>query len=376
MDEFGLAVNALLGTIVGSFLNVVIWRLPRGENLSRPGSHCPGCGKPIAWFDNVPVLSWVLLRARCRSCRSRISGRYPFVEAFTGGLFALVWLRWPGEIGTVAVADLALAALVAISFIDWDHKIIPDRITKPGILLAVLAAPATVLHPPDWLAGVKPGLNAWLHAGAGALAGALVILAIRWLGYLVLRKEAMGLGDVKLLALIGALVGPLQVLYALMLACFAGALIGGARLLWARRRPLDLAVEVRGGDLSERFERARIEGTDLLLQTEREAEAGKAVKVRLVLPAAGILEDTDARVEAAGRLAGVEGHGGARRWRVRLEGLSAEDVDRLAFYAGSYRYVPFGPFLALGGAATLLYGDFVHWLFVEGYPTLVRGWMS
>jgi hypothetical protein len=208
------------------------------------------------------------------------------------------------------------------------------------------------------------------------VAGALVILAIRWIGRLVLRKEAMGLGDVKLLALIGALVGPLHVLYALVLACFAGALIGGLRLWWARGRALAFGLEVRGPDIAESVGRARIDGQDLLFESPRTTGEGAAVKLRLRLPAAGILEDEDAHVEAAGRVEAVSGRGEAHLWRVRIERISDTDRERLSFLAASYRYVPFGPFLALGGAAALLYGGFVHWLFVEGYPSFVRGWLS
>jgi len=373
METAQLVMAALFGLAIGSFLNVVIWRLPRGESLMRPPSHCPGCDQPIRWYDNVPVLSWLLLKGRCRRCGTRIALRYPLVEAATATLFVLAAWRYAGHLPTIALVAVALAALLAISVIDWDHKIIPDRITKPGIAIAIALAPATVLHPPAWIEGASPAVGAWLHALAGAAAGAGVILLIRFMGELVFRKEAMGLGDVKLLALIGALVGPVAVLYALILACVGGAVIGILRLLWARGRPLRCAVEVDADGASGRFEGVRIRGDELEVLAPEAAPADRPAKVRLVLPAAGILEDADAEVKVRGRLVASEPEGSVHRWRIRVEKASEEDRQRLDLFAASLRYVPFGPFLALGGAAVLLFGDSVHWLVTEGYPGWAQG---
>lgn len=370
MDVAFLIIAALFGLTVGSFLNVVIWRLPRGESIISPPSHCPGCNQPIRWFDNVPLLSWILLRGRCRRCQTSIAVRYPLVEVTTGFLFVLAAWRWGQHLPTTAVVSAALAALLAISVIDWDLKIIPDRITKPGIALAVLLAPVTILHPTAWIGVTNPVVAAWIHALAGALAGAGVILAIRFLGTLAFRKEAMGLGDVKLLAFIGALTGPLAVLYALILACLLGAVIGLLRLFWARRRPLRFHLEIEGQGERLEVEGARIHGDELEIVAPRAAVADGAVKIRMVLPAAGILEDDDATVKARGKLVGDEARGEVHHWRVRLEKMKDEDRERLELFAMSLRYVPFGPFLALGGTAVLLFGADVHWLITEGYP----GW--
>ncbi len=170
MGTFFVVVAGLVGASIGSFLNVVIWRLPRKENLSHPGSHCPRCNRPIRWFDNLPVVSWLLLRARCRACLAPIAWRYPFVELLTATLFVLAALRFPNPLDATAIA-LLLAALVAITFIDIDHRIIPDAITKPGMALALILAVVTTLHPGDWIYGLKPGLNKLLHSGSGILAG-------------------------------------------------------------------------------------------------------------------------------------------------------------------------------------------------------------
>lgn len=376
MEVAPLVIAALFGLTVGSFLNVVIWRLPRGESIVSPPSHCPGCDRPIRWFDNVPLLSWILLRGRCRRCRAPIAIRYPLVEAATGALFVLATWRWGGHLPTLGVVAAALAALLAISVIDWDYKIIPDRITKPGIVIAVLLAPVTVLHPTAWIAGTSPMVSAWLHALAGAAAGAGVILVIRFLGTLAFRKEAMGLGDVKLLAFIGALTGPVTVLYVLILACLTGAVFGILRLLWARHRPLRFPLEIHG--VGERLVAtgARIHGDELEIEAPRAAGADRVVKVRMVLPAAGILEDADAAVKARGRVVGDEVRGDSHRWRIRLEKMKDEDRERLELFAASLRYVPFGPFLALGGAAVLLFGDEVHWFITEGYPGWAQGLFS
>ncbi len=367
------AFFALAGLSVGSFLNVVVWRLPRGESLVLPRSHCPRCGTTIAWFDNVPLLSWILLRGRCRACGTRISPRYPLVELLTGVLFLLAWHGWPADPVTAGVVAAALAALLAISLIDWEHKIIPDAISKPGILVAILVAPATGLHPEGWAGALKPALSDWLHAAAGAAVGAAVILAIRWLGALAFRKEAMGLGDVKLLALIGALVGPLGVLYVLVIACVGGATIGLLRLLWARRRPLAFPLVVRPAvGPSVELPGARIEGEDLVFQGPGTPPPGPA-KVSMTLPAAGILEDHDALVEVRGEILPAPPGPETGVWRVHVTEARDEDRERLDLFAASLRYVPFGPFLALGGAALLLFGPQVVWFITEGWPRFVRG---
>ncbi len=381
MDVIHLVIALLFGLVVGSFLNVVIWRLPRGENLSKPRSRCPGCGALIRWYDNIPVVSWLLLRAKCRGCGSRIAGRYPFVELLTGVLFLLAWRKHGGhpvaalELFTTIQVCLFLAALVAISFIDIDHRIIPDRISKPGMVFFVALAPLSLLHmlEPQFVGGVKAALSAWLHAGAGAVVGAGVVLAIRAVGSWILKKEAMGLGDVKLLALIGAVVGPLQALYALALACLAGAVVGSLLFAIGKRRPMPCALTVKGDGTEASFDRMRVRGERLEVQGAPELAAGSEVTLDLVLPAARVLEEEDPRLALKARVAEVSGSGAARTWRLEVLEPTEDDEERLEMFGQSYRYIPFGPFLAMGGALSVLWGEEVHWFITVGYPEWARG---
>jgi leader peptidase (prepilin peptidase)/N-methyltransferase len=200
-----MVAAGLLGAILGSFLNVVAYRLPRGESLSRPRTRCPGCEEPIKPYDNVPVLSWLLLRGRCRSCRAPISARYPLVEAGTGLLCALVvWLVEEPWLGLVFVL-----LLVPITLIDLDSRIIPNKLTLTGAVVA-----------PAILALTDPGAIPE-HLIAAAAAGGFLFLA--WLAY----PRGMGMGDVKLAAVMGLFLGR-AVAPAMFVALIAGTLVGAA----------------------------------------------------------------------------------------------------------------------------------------------------
>jgi leader peptidase (prepilin peptidase)/N-methyltransferase len=366
-----LVLAGLVGACVGSFLNVVAWRLPRGESLSRPPSRCPGCGTRIRWFDNVPVVSWVALRARCRACRAPISARYPLVEATTAALFVLVALRHgPGEAAVAASKALAVAALVAISAIDWDHRIIPDRITKPGIavgLLLALLVPG--LHDARFLPRAEPALSRLLESALGALAGWFAIFAIRWVASRILRREAMGLGDAKLLAFVGAFTSPIAVVYVLLLASLVGAVLGSVYVVVRSRSAARVAgtATPEGGE-ARAFARARVAPDRL--EVGADLPEGARARVRMTLAADDVFEDEDVTVEARGV---VEGGGRPGFSAVRLEAVPEAVADRLATFAAVRRYVPFGPFLALGGVAMLLYGDEVVRFVTETWPRFVRG---
>jgi len=201
----------LFGLVIGSFLNVVIGRLPAGRSPVRPGSACLACGASIRWYDNVPVLSWLWLRARCRSCGAPISWRYPAVELATAILFGLTAHRI-GPALDLAPALLLLAALVAITFIDLDHQLIPDVITLPGIIAG--AALSIALHPIHWLDTVL-----------GIVVGGGLFLVI-----IVASGGGMGGGDMKLGAMMGAFLGWKLVLLAILLGVFAGGAVALALL--------------------------------------------------------------------------------------------------------------------------------------------------
>jgi len=195
----------VLGAMLGSFLNVVIHRLPRRESLIVPGSHCPHCGVPIRAWDNIPILSFLVLRGRCRVCRRPISPRYPLVEATAGVLVAASWVRMDSALTVAAAAAFSLI-LVAIFFIDLEHQIVPNALTYPGLLLGLILA-----VPQDRIG------NALLTAaGAGAF---FLLIAI-------ISRGGMGGGDIKLAAMMGAFLGWPAVAVALLLAFTLGAVVG------------------------------------------------------------------------------------------------------------------------------------------------------
>jgi leader peptidase (prepilin peptidase)/N-methyltransferase len=217
MVESGLVLLVMLaavgGLLVGSFLNVVTWRLPRGESLVAPGSHCPGCAHPVRPYDNVPVVSWLLLHGRCRDCRTPISARYPLVEALTAALAAGVVLTNDG-LHDVLLGLVLVALLVPIALIDLDHRIIPNRLTALGAVAALAIGAATDLD------GVPQQLIAAAAAGGFLLLAALA------------RPGGMGMGDVKLAGMLGLFLGR-EVAVALLVALVAGTLVGLA--VMARR---------------------------------------------------------------------------------------------------------------------------------------------
>jgi leader peptidase (prepilin peptidase)/N-methyltransferase len=204
-----LAPAALLGLLIGSFLNVVAWRLPRGESLVRPRSKCPGCGAMVKPYDNVPVLSWLLLRGRCRGCAEKISARYPVVEAVTAVLYVLVVALKHDDVLQMVLGLVLVTFLVPIAAIDLDHKIIPNKLTAPAAVLAIaLVAVLEPRHLPEYLA-----------AGAGAL-------LFFYLPALI-HNKGMGMGDVKLAAVLGLYLGR-AVVPALFIALILGVVVGAA----------------------------------------------------------------------------------------------------------------------------------------------------
>ncbi len=227
----------LFGLCVGSFLNVVIYRVPKEESVVLPGSHC-GCGQPIAWYDNIPVLSWLLLRGHARCCGRAFSFRYPFVELLTGVLFVACWLTFPPWVALCGW--IFLSALIAATFIDLDHMIIPDIFTIGlGTVGVVLSFAVPALHGQAGDYFLVDSFRAGLASIQGLLIGSAVVLWVALIAETLLRKEAMGFGDVKFVGAIGAFCGWQGAVFAL----FGGAVVGTAwfmvaKLLeWISRKP-------------------------------------------------------------------------------------------------------------------------------------------
>jgi leader peptidase (prepilin peptidase)/N-methyltransferase len=221
MGSFYPAYFFFVGLAAGSFLNVCIHRLPRGKSIVFPPSACPACGAPIRWRDNVPVLSFLLLRGKCRACRKRISPRYPLVELVTGLLFLFVALRLP--LGWALLFPLYYGCILTVTFFtDLELQLIPDSLTLPAIPIGLL------YH--GWIGGE------WLDSIAGVIVGGGSLWLIGALYQRVRHREGMGGGDVKLAAAMGAFLGWGGVLFVLFLSSLAGGLFGIGLLLFGGRR--------------------------------------------------------------------------------------------------------------------------------------------
>ncbi len=212
METINLVFLVLFGLMWGSFLNVVIYRLPAGKSLVRPRSSCPQCGAFIKPYDNVPVMSYLWLGGRCRSCRKRIPVQYPLVELLTVGVLLILYLTFGLALHFFACA-LFSTALLVLGFIDFSHQVLPDVITLPGLVLALAYS------------FIRPDL-AWTQALLGAAVGGGMILIIIGLYFVVRRREGMGLGDVTMMLLVGAFLGWRLAVLTLVLAALSGALVG------------------------------------------------------------------------------------------------------------------------------------------------------
>ncbi len=211
----------ILGLLIGSFLNVCIYRLPREESIVFPASHCPACNKPVKPYDNIPVFSFIFLRGKCRSCSIPISWQYPLVELLHGLGYVFVFYRFGLSLETV-VYSLLFSSLVVVTFIDLSHQIIPDVITLPGMVLGLIAG-STILP-------LGP-----VRSFVGLVLGGGIFYLIAILSVVILKKEGMGGGDIKLIAMIGAFIGWKGMLLTIFLAAVSGA-VSGLLLIFLKGR--------------------------------------------------------------------------------------------------------------------------------------------
>jgi leader peptidase (prepilin peptidase)/N-methyltransferase len=243
----------IVGAIIGSFLNVVIHRLPREESIVFPNSRCPSCGAAIAFYDNLPVLSYAVLRGRCRSCQVHISARYPVVELLTGLRWAA--MAWRDGVSWVLPFDLIfVTAILALVFIDAEHMILPNRITYPGIIFALvarIAVPYLAGEPhfddlPMLLNGPFAGLPVWAASLAGGVIGGVLGGGSLWLMGWTWEKlrgvEAMGLGDVKMMFMVGAYLGWRLTILNIFLGVLSGSLIGIVLMLRQGQRNMQMLL--------------------------------------------------------------------------------------------------------------------------------------
>jgi leader peptidase (prepilin peptidase)/N-methyltransferase len=237
MWHYGSAFAALLGLLVGSFLNVCIARMPEDRSVAYPPSHCPACGHGIRWYDNIPVVSWLVLRARCRDCGTPISSLYPTIELLTGLVGWLLYRRIvPGpealdaaHLAAFGVYFVFAAMLVAQTFIDVRHYIIPDEFSIYAAPFGIAAAALLT-----WLG--YPEAPTWKESVLGAVIGAGTLGFVMAAFWIIRRKEGMGLGDVKLLAMIGAFLGALPAVpFVLFVSAAAGSLVGVPMAVLRRR---------------------------------------------------------------------------------------------------------------------------------------------
>jgi leader peptidase (prepilin peptidase)/N-methyltransferase len=244
---FVVVAVAVVGAIIGSFLNVVIHRVPREESIAFPASRCPSCGTAIRPYDNIPVVSWAVLRGHCRSCRAPISARYPAIELLTAVLFALTFVLHSGWTLSLPFDLAFVSAIIALIFIDAEHMILPNAITYPGIAFALVArAVVPNLYGVAFLGGAHGATPAWLLSLGGAALGALVgggfLWLVGWLWERLRGVEAMGLGDVKMMFMVGAFLGWPLTLLTIFVGVLTGSVAGVAAMLRRGERDMQMLL--------------------------------------------------------------------------------------------------------------------------------------
>jgi leader peptidase (prepilin peptidase) / N-methyltransferase len=241
IDLYALAAVFLFGLIFGSFLNVCIYRIPLGKSIVRPNSACPNCGRPVRPYDNIPVLSWLLLRGRCRNCKAKISPRYLLVELLTGVMFAASYLHANSWLEVLKLCIFSFL-VIGLIFIDAEHHLLPDKLTLPGFFLGLafsLVVPVQGVSPGGWILDHPVPLQLFwsLNALLGAVVGGLFIYAAGELYFRLRGIEGMGFGDVKFMAMTGSFLGMKLTLFTIFAASLLGALFGLAAMItvWRKR---------------------------------------------------------------------------------------------------------------------------------------------
>lgn len=227
---FGDFFVFVVGACVGSFLNVCVYRIPLNRSVVNPPSHCSACGAPIAWYYNLPIISWLVLKGRAACCGTKIDLRYWLVEVGMAFLYLAIWMKY-GETDPIAAVIYAImiSGLTVACLIDLDHYIIPDRFSLGGCVAGFVAC---AIHPS--LMGQKTALQGFSWSLASAIIGALTLLAVAWIGTMLFKKEAMGMGDVKLLAALCAFLGGTSITWILPLSSAIGAILGVSLIIWQR----------------------------------------------------------------------------------------------------------------------------------------------
>jgi len=231
---FGVFAFAM-GAAIASFLNVVVWRVPRGESIVSPPSHCPKCQAPIRWWQNLPILSWLALRGKCANCRAAISPRYLLVELLGGALFLATFLhvlKFGLPLHVLVVYWIWIALMIVGSFIDFDHQLLPDFVTVGGMALGLVANAYDCFF--FW--GKAYWENYLLYCVGGLALGFGLLWLIRYLGSKAFKREAMGMGDVLLMGAVGALFGPVAVVFTLMVSAVLGSLVGLGMIALSKAR--------------------------------------------------------------------------------------------------------------------------------------------
>ena len=308
VDTFLMLASFLLGANVGSFANVCVCRWPAGESVVSPRSRCPKCMNAIVWYDNIPVLSWLMLGAKCRHCDKTISWQYPLVEALTGVVFLLVYWEFGMTLASLIYMGFA-AAMIVVTFQDLADWTIPDQITIPGIFIGIGLSLLGMVMPESGLLVSKP-----LDAILGAALGGGIIYGMNFITVVLLKKFGMGFGDVKLLAMIGAFTGWQGAGLTLIGAAYLGTMVGVPMILYFKF-----------------FAKEETGAADAVADGESEGEGG-------------------------GESEGVDEGEGAGGSSVQGEDDEEQEISLRG------HYLPFGPYLAIAGVLYVFFGpQFIDW---------------